>query len=248
MTMKLEKNVLETMITKGLRSETAKNTLRDILKNNEIARATCPNTFSEDVALKNKGETAYQRAIIAGKTPTSKMGDAGEVKWLDIELPVVFGGNARRRCLDIIGSIKPKFVLCELKYSNKSKSNNPVYALLELLIYYYHIQNNASALAKETIRHKGNARGAAWDWNDCANPKNVILAVAANKKYWDGWGNRNWHSHIAMPIAEIKKQLEFLDIKFYSTASISENSKKKENNRYEVAPLNPDWTEITELK
>jgi len=248
MMKKLEKNVLETMITNGLRSETAKKALRDILKNNEIARATCPNTFSEDVALNNKGETAYQRAIIAGAMPTSKMGDAGKVKWLDIELPVVFGDNARRRCLDIIGSIKPKFVLCELKYSNKSRSNNPVYALLELLIYYYHIQNNASALDKHSIRHQGNARGDAWDWNDCANPENVILAVAANKKYWDGWDNRNWESHIARPIAEIKKQLLFLDIKFYSTASISEYRKKKENNRYEVAPLNQNWIEVEQLK
>lgn len=253
--MKLETSTITALIDQ-VKSKDARNKLIGMLKNQEIPSPTCPNTFSEDVALNCNGETAYQRAIISEKKPTSILSnaqnEANEVQWLDIELPIVFGKSSRRNCLDLIGKTTndKKIVLCELKYvrpdSNSYKSNNPVYALLELLIYYHHIQNNAADLEKYSIRHKGNARGEVWNWNDCSNPDNIILAVTGNKKYWDRWRNRNWKSHIATPITEIKTQMSFLNIKFYSTDSFSKKSNRNENGRYGLDPLSPTWKEIRE--
>lgn len=120
-----------------------------------------PGKFTEQVNCKNKGETAYQRAIIL--SGQSKIEGWGDAKWLDIELPVIFGDSSRRRSLDLIGHVGDKKVLVELKYDanlpkSKSKAkphtNSPLYAFFEVLIYYFHILRNAEALQKGEIWHQ----------------------------------------------------------------------------------------------
>ena len=244
MSANVDKTKLDELIN-CLNSETAQKYLKANLKLESCNHASCPKKFTEDVHPNNKGETAYQRAIFSGKNTRSSLENTGDVTWLDIEIPVVFGKASRRSSLDLIGRANQnnKLVLCELKYANPKtsyKSNNPTYALLELLIYYYHIQKNMCALAEQEIRHTNPCVGE-WNWNDCAKPENIILAVVANKEYWDRWNNKNWPSNIATPIETIMGQLSFLDIKFFETASIPKGRKEKSNGRYEPAPLDSKW-------
>ena len=50
--------------------------------------------------IKDTNEKALQRALLMQGT---SLLDGKEVKWLDIELPIEFSENSRRKSVDIIG-------------------------------------------------------------------------------------------------------------------------------------------------
>lgn len=130
---------------------------------------------------KDVGEKAYQRAIFPERT---QLGLLGEVTWNDLELPVVFNKKSRRTSVDLIGKSDTNVpVLCELKFATKTNySNTPLYAVIELLFYYYLIQANHKELNNKEVFHKN---GNRFDWSEFN--QNSILIVAANKEYWEYW-------------------------------------------------------------
>lgn len=206
-------------------------------------------------ANKPKREAAYQRAIIAAGT-----GSWADQKatWADIELPCVLGKSARQCSIDLIGKTAAgKVVLCELKYADPettSRSNSPTYALLELLIYHYHIRANAVDLENFNVWHSDpNKKNRAWSWMQCEDSKNMIFAVAANPAYWDRWKNGSWKKKILPEITAIKQELgSAFIIKFFNAPEanplFSVQDKDGNDTRYEPQPLTGEWTEIEELK
>jgi hypothetical protein len=68
--------------------------------------------------IKDTNEKALQRALLMQGT---SLLDGKEVKWLDIELPIEFTDNSRRKCVDLIGKDNDgQLYLCELKFSGNS--------------------------------------------------------------------------------------------------------------------------------
>lgn len=138
---------------------------------------TKPGKFS--LRISDTGEKAYQRAIFS--SGITKLHTIGEVVWNDLELPVVFNRNSRRVSIDLIGTLNNNTpILCELKFA--SKQEGPVYAAIELLIYYYLIQDNFEELDKKKVFHEN---GIRFQWK--AINDNTILVVGANKGYWNEW-------------------------------------------------------------
>lgn len=138
--------------------------------------------------IKSTGEKAFQRAIFNGEYSfldyKRKTGNE-KVIWLDLELPVTLNKNPRRINMDLIGSLDGIPVLCELKYYEKSPSNHPIYAIVELLMYRYLIQCNYKKLDKYKAHHHLALND--FKWEVIIKNKFPHLLVVANKKYWDYW-------------------------------------------------------------
>jgi hypothetical protein len=139
------------------------------------------------VCISDTGEKAYQRAVFLSEK--TQLQSLGEIVWNDLELPVVFNSSSRRKCIDLIGTIdNDASVLCELKFaSQKSNSNSPLYAVIELLTYYYLIQENYEELDSGHVFHK-NKIVKDFRWKDFNH--NSIFIVGANEKYWNYWQKR----------------------------------------------------------
>jgi hypothetical protein len=138
--------------------------------------------------ISSKGETAFQRGIFNAQNVLLDYGKTvREIQWLDIEIPVVLNKNRRRPCVDLIGITSDEIpVICELKY-HKSKSDHPIYGIVESLMYYYYIRCNYELLDKYDIHHTGLKK---FEWSYIANFQSPKLLLVANKKYWDYWLNR----------------------------------------------------------
>lgn len=179
-----EPNFIE-VIRKAKEIETAKkkNDLDDLSliveKYIQEEHGTEPTVFS--TIIKDTGEKAYQRAIFPERT---QLGSIGEIAWNDLELPIVFNRNSRRLSVDLIGKLNNnQSVLCELKFGTKTNhSNTPIYAVIEVLLYYYLIRANHKELNDKKVFHKN---GIPFDWSDLN--QNSILIVAANEEYWQHW-------------------------------------------------------------
>lgn len=190
--------------------------------------------------IKSTGETAYQRAIFLSKKTTLK--SSGEVAWNDLELPVVFSGNSRRRCVDLIGTLSDNTpVLCELKFtsSNTYHSNSPIYAVVELLIYYYLIKDNCEELDKKEVFHK-DEKVISFKWRDFNSDS--IFIIGANKKYWDYWLNRYEKQK-----NEVDLWLKSLPLKIHFFSSDDFNFKEQKRNEEKYTPSvlgKNEWTEV----
>lgn len=152
---------------------------------NKTMHPTKPNKLS--VQIRSTGETAYQRAVFLSQK--TYLHSLGEIVWNDLELPIVFNKSSRRRCVDLVGTLNNKTpVLCELKVASKrSNSNSPIYAIVELLIYYYLIHDNHEELDKKNVFHK-NEQVKSFKWKDFN--QNSIFIIGANETYWMHWGRR----------------------------------------------------------
>ena len=159
-------------------------------------------------------ETAFQRAIFFnGKTI---LGSKTEIKWLDIELPVDTDGKRRRHCVDLIGIIGNRYVICELKFGKDFAAERPDTAATQIKDYYDSIRKNWKDLDNKNIHHPD---GKTFNWKDVASSR-TILCVAANAGYW-----AYWLGHRKVDISEIK------DVKFYSediTTDTFKNQKGKQ--------------------
>jgi hypothetical protein len=138
--------------------------------------------------IRSTGEKAFQRALM--NTGYSYLqyktdGHPDKVVWLDLELPVTFNKNARRRSVDLIGYAEDAPILCELKYLENSRSDHPVYAICELLTYYYLIQCNYQKLDSHEVHHKLPLKRMKWE--SFVKVFSTQLIVAANESYWDYW-------------------------------------------------------------
>ncbi len=218
-----------------------------------------PKEYDPLVDKQTIGETAYQRSIISSSSHL--LNNLGQVKWLDIELPVAFGVSTRRPCIDLVGRDENnRFVLCELKYeepNGTSPAKSPLDALRQLLGYYFYAIENADRLQKDGIWHE-NSGADKLDWTLCKDSENVVLVVAANDKYWERWQNYNSKSRkdrwlaMADNIKEIVGKFKGeLIIKFYSTPCQENDFTTQANSpanaeckRYTPDSLIGDWEEI----
>lgn len=199
---------------------------------------TTPSKFSFN-SIRTTGETAYQRAIFLSKKATLE--NLGEVAWNDLELPVVFGKNSRRRCVDLIGTLSNSTsVLCELKYASQkscSSTDSPVYAVIELLIYYYLIRDNNEELDKKKVFHK-NEQVIPFKWSDFNY--NSIFIVGANKKYWNYWLKRYEKQEIGSWLESLP-----LKVRFFSSENFCFKEQKGNKEEYTPSVLGKtEWTEV----
>lgn len=192
--------------------------------------------------IKSTSETAYQRAIFLSKETT--LNTLGKVTWNDLELPVVFSNSPRRRCVDLIGKLNNKTpVLCELKFTSSnsyySNSPSPIYAVVELLIYYYLIKDNCEELDKKEVFHK-DEKVISFKWSDFNS--NSIFIIVANEKYWDYWLKRYEKQK-----NEIRLWLKSLPLKvcFFSSADFNFKEQKGNQEKYSPSVLEKtEWTEV----
>lgn len=132
--------------------------------------------------IKDTNEKALQRALLL---QGSSLLDGKEVKWLDIELPVEFSENSRRRSVDIIGVDEDgQFYLCELKFSGSS--DTPRDAESQLQEYFDLIKDNAQELDENNIHHK---KQKFFRWVDLDN-SNPNLCIMADASYWCKWEDK----------------------------------------------------------
>lgn len=132
--------------------------------------------------IKDTNERALQRALL--KQGTSLL-DGKEVKWLDIELPIEFTDNSRRKCVDLIGKDNDgQLYLCELKFSGNS--DTPRDAESQLLEYFELIKNNAQKLEDNNIHHK---KQESFSWMELAL-SSIKLCIMADATYWCKWENK----------------------------------------------------------
>lgn len=207
---------------KGFEKGKSIDTLRQIVENySKKEYSTKLGAFSEEIG--SIGETAYQRAILSEKTQLHSL---GEIVWNDLELPVVFNESSRRNCVDLVGILNNETpVLCELKFAPKEdnlkavNSGSPIYAAIELLIYYYLIKENYEELDKKEVFHKN---GKPFKWKDFNH--DPILIVGANKSYWDVW--KNQYEERKIDLESWRNSLP-LSIRFFSSADFDFKNQKE---------------------
>jgi len=199
--------------------------------------------------IKSIGETAFQRGIFnSGETLLDCKNSNGleRIKWLDLELPVTFNKNARRCCLDLIGSLDDIPVICELKFrkpSKPSKSNHPLYGVVELLIYYYLIYCNYKKLEEHKIHHQ--LDNSSFTWSDFAKNETPLLLLVANKSYWTYWLNRKDinKTELFQKLSELGKRLG-LNIHLFEAEDIDFLKQKGNNETYKPDVTSKIWTKI----
>jgi len=148
--------------------------------------------------IRHTNEPAYQRAFFLASPTRLQGGDdtTTEINWLDLEVPVLVGNGKR---LDLIGKIKDKFVIAELKCNPIAKDGSklgesPLYAIFEGLDYA--LSAKEAAKNRITLRYHLSDKAPTnyWpDYEDCA-----YLIIGANTSYWEkrGEGEVCWKDHI----------------------------------------------------
>ncbi len=208
--------------------------------NESIEHPTNPGTPS--IIIKDITEKALQRAIFNcqkavidhGRTKT-------EVQWLDFELPVVLNKSSRRLCLDLIGMTSDDVpVICELKYSNSSKSNRPIYGVIELLMYYYYIRCNHDALDRHDVHHDGFKK---FEWSFMANHESPKLLLVANKKYWNYWLNRMDKESLSRQIRSVCDKLK-VNVECFSVDDEDFESQRGEFVEYTPVISSNKWIQV----
>lgn len=214
--------------------------LRQIVENyGKTEYFTRPRKFSEKINL--TGEAAYQRAILLSKK--AQLHSLGEIVWNDLELPVVFNESSRRRCVDLVGTLNNKTsVLCELKFAPRGNgSNSPIYAAIQLLIYYHLIEDNYEKLDNDEVFHK-NEHVNRFKWSDFN--RNSILIVGANKSYWTFW--RKQYEKQKIDVESWRNSLP-LKIRFFSSDDFDFKEQKETNGtegKYTPSVFDKiEWTE-----
>lgn len=145
-----------------------------------------PGTVSK--TARGTGETAAQRAWFNRKGADLP---GEELSFIDAEIPVCPGKDARRHCVDLLGAYvrdlmpekpvrKTRWVVVELKYAKtaKRRAGSPPYALFEALAY-------AASLYANRKDNGGSLAGHPDIGIDVATFPD--LAVVANRSYWTHW-------------------------------------------------------------
>ncbi len=200
--------------------------------------------------IKSITETAFQRGIFNGKN-TSLLGnllDEGKIiDWIDLEIPIVLSKKRRRFCIDLIGSNEDKLVLCELKYTKKeaNPSDSPMYAVFELLIYYYFVRDNFKELDELEIYHDL-PNNKNFNWENYIKKSVPLLLVTANAYYWKYWFKRkDYKTELLKEIADLEKELH-IEIQLFEAKDEDFFEQKKNGGKETYSPkveLNI-WTKI----
>lgn len=196
--------------------------------------------------IKSTGETAFQRAIFNGKYSKLNYGKGignKKVVWNDFELPVTLNKRPRRISIDLIGLIDNKPVLCELKYHGKSPSKDqPIYAIIELLMYHYFIQCNYKKLDKYSVHHD---LLKDFKWKTIVENSTAQLLVVANKKYWDYWFKKISKKELLKQTIALSVDLN-LNIQLFETPNEDFIKQKGIQETYKpiVSSNNNIWTKI----
>jgi hypothetical protein len=200
--------------------------LLDLAKMESVERPTKPGRFSNWVSENNTGETAFQRALY--NHPNANLvivRDALRTKlsFKDIELPITFSAQARRRCVDLIGQAaihrtffcERKFAksdeldtfLCELKYAKSDglapAGNSADYAVFQALLYYFIIKTDYDKLDKQKVCREG-GRGFSWK----AVSESGVILVLANDYFWTNACRSPDFERISKLLEEIGKSLD----------------------------------------
>jgi hypothetical protein len=194
--------------------------------------------------IKSTGEKAFQRAIFNRKETIlnyKELNRSDIINWFDLELPITFNQNSRRRCLDLIGFLDNIPVICELKYYEIAPSNNPIYAVVELLVYYYFICCNYKKLDKYNIHHR--IVGNDFKWKTIAEKPQPKLLVAANIAYWNYWFKRIDKNILIKKVAELSKEM---NLKIYLFEAVNEDFILQKNSQptFNPAITSNVWREI----
>lgn len=193
--------------------------------------------------IASTGEKAFQRAIYNKEDSMLKTScNTDKVIWLDLELPVTLNKNPKRLCIDLIGSLDGIPVLCELKYFEKSPSNHPIYAIVELLVYKYLIFCNHERLDKYAIHH--HLRLKNFRWEVIVNNRFPLLLIVANKKYWDYWFTRISKKELLKLISNLGSVLD-TNIRLYETPDEDFINQKGKKIKYTPQLTSNIWTRIT---
>jgi hypothetical protein len=194
------------------------------------------------------GETAFQRALFNNKTVKLHFAhNKREIKWMDLELPVVFNEKSRRKSADLIGKTQDGhcLVLCELKFLYKDKSSNqyPQYAILELLTYYYNILKNCKDLDKGEVHHSGKEY-EHFLWNNfksksCEKP---LLVVAANSVYWNFWFSKDieCREKISALVSILYRKLR-IRVYLFETINVDFKKQKGASEKYKPVMVKDPW-------
>lgn len=137
-----------------------------------------PGTPAEKI--KDAREKAFQRAIVNGYRSYLSGDKTDWVDWIDYELPVGKKDTPRDDCIDLLGKdAHGRYVLCELKFSGKSKGNGSPQEAADQLknyaeqlsdnVYSFRLHKSATEEAFNPMLFKSNA------------PR---LIVAADENYW----------------------------------------------------------------
>lgn len=200
--------------------------------------------------IKSVTEVAFQRGIYNGATTNlieNLLDDDKIINWIDLELPVVLSKNRRRFCIDIIGSTKDKLVLCELKFNKlgANPSDNPMYAIFELLIYYHFVRNNFKDLDELKIFHNLPSN-KNFNWEKYLKNSVPLLLVTANASYWKYWLNRkNYKTELLKEVSVLEKELH-IEIQLYETddEDFLEQKKMGDNESYSPKVASNIWTKL----
>ncbi len=168
--------------------------LFDLLDTDSKPHRTKPGCFSTMVSVRNRGETAFQRAIYGSRKAIVDLqdGEQDEISWKDIELPVVFSRKARRNCIDLIGrGSKLGSFLCELKFDSDPSTGHAAladYAIFQSLLYYRNVALNYADLDREKVYRKPDD----FRWKEVAESRMVMII-----------GNHNaWNKGLDQPHSE----------------------------------------------
>jgi hypothetical protein len=245
------KNELEKIISNNSKisaNKNLKNKLED-LKYTEESHPSNPKSLSKN-GIADVGEKAFQRGIYYGESTSlnySSLKPLEKITWIDIEIPVVLSNKSRRPCIDIIGTTESNLILCELKHSKEkiNPTESPIYAVYELLIYYYFVRCNFKNLDIEKV-YRPIAQEKEFNWEKYLKDSVPLLLVTANASYWKYWFKReNYKTELLKEIADLEKKLH-LEIQLFETEDedFVEQKKKGENERYTPIVESKIWTKI----
>jgi hypothetical protein len=195
--------------------------------------------------IASTGETAFQRGIFNGEYSILNYGKEivnKKVVWNDIELPVTLNKNSRRISIDLIGLINNQPVLCELKFHGKSPSKDqPIYAIVELLMYHYFIQCNYKKLDKYNVHHDLLLK--EFGWEIIVENNTSQLLVVANKKYWDYWFKKISKKELLKQTLALSKDLT-TNIHLFETHDEDYIGQKGKQKTYKPIISSSIWTKI----
>lgn len=125
-----------------------------------------------------------------------------------------------------------------MKFASK-KGDSPIYAAIELLIYYYLIQDNYEELDEKNVFHK-NEQVKPFKWKDFNH--NSVFIVGANESYWE-----YWKKHYEKRKTEIELWCESLPVTIRFFSSPNFDFKKQKGSKEKYQPSVSDKTEWTEV-
>ncbi len=222
--------------------------LKELLVNEKNCTSDYPSSPGKPSLenISSTGEKAFQRAIYNNEVSFLKSSNnTDKVSWLDLELPVTLNKNPRRVCIDLIGSLDGIPVLCELKYFEKSPSNHPIYAIVELLVYKYLIFCNHEKLDKYDVHH--HLRLKNFKWEVIVKNRFPFLLIVANKKYWDYWFIRISKNDLLKLVFNLGSILD-TNIRLYETNDEDFINQKDKRSKYTPKLTSNIWTRITRDK